>query len=271
MNSRAIRHPENFYKILDQNRKIIYHIPVKYKNLRTILAKEGMYSSLRETLLNMYSFFMDIKPIIYRQKYVYYMDNGRLTTKVRGKTTLAVSNRHFNYLCCVGLLEKLKQTEDNRIGINDEFRIENPDKKHNINVFTIYRYTERRLEYMDKQAGILLNHKVTPGNISCDKLRASGLNDLAKQIYLNDIKSFDRKERFKGDVFKAIDDEIESKGYTTKADLCTILGVSAWTIDKLFRTYKLQISERYLYKSPSLDDCEKYNLKNNHWILTRKE
>lgn len=271
MDNRAIRHPENFNEILEQNRKIIYHIPAKYKNLRTILATEGKYKPLRETLLKMYSFFMNIEPIIYKQKYVYYMDNGRLTSKVRGKTTSAVSNHHFNYLCCVGLLTKLKQTEDNRIGINDEFRIENPDKRHNINVFTIYRYTEKRLAKMDEQAGILLAHKVTAGNISCDRLRAVGLNDLAEQIYMNDIKSFDRKERFKNKVFKAIDDEIESKGYTTKVDLCLILGVSRWQIDKLFSTYKLQISERYRYKAPSMKDCEKYNLKTDYWILTREE
>lgn len=72
---------------------------------------------------------------------------------------------------------------------------------------------------MDKQSGILLAHKVTAGNISCDRLRAVGLNDLAEQIYMNDIKSFDRKEKFKNKVFKAIDDEIESKGYTTKQDI----------------------------------------------------
>lgn len=191
---------------------------------------------------------MDIEPIIYRQKYVYYMDNGRLTTKVRGKTTTAVSNHHFNYLCCVGLLTKLKQTDENSVGINYEFRIENPDKKHNINVFTIYRYTEKRLEQMDKQAGILLEHKVTPGSISCDKLRATGLNDLANKIYMNDIESFNRKEAFKDKALKVIDTELADNGYTTKVKLCLLLGVSMWQITKFFSTYKLQIYNKIFRK-----------------------
>lgn len=271
MNIRAIRHPENFNEILEQNRKILYHIPAKYKNLRTILATEGKYSSLRQTLLKMYSFFMDVKPIVYKQKYVYYMDNGRLTEKVRGKTTKAVSNHHFNYLCCVGLLTKLKQNEDNSIGINYEFRIENPDKEHNINIFTIYRYTDKRLEQMDKQAGILLEHKVTPGNMSCDKLRAAGLNDLANQIYMNDIESFNRKEAFKDKAFRVIDAELDKNGYTTKVKLGLLLEVSKWQIDKFFSTYKLQIAEKYNYKAPSFEDDERYKLITSNWILTAKE
>lgn len=56
MDSRAIRHPENFKEILEQNRKILYHIPTKYNNLRTILATEGKYSSLRDIIENVFIF-----------------------------------------------------------------------------------------------------------------------------------------------------------------------------------------------------------------------
>lgn len=267
MDKRAIRTPDGAREIIEYNTNIIYHLPKKYINLDRALA------NVRRDLLKIFKFCKENEPIIWQQKYVWFIDNDRLTEVVRKRTTYSTSNKHFNFLCCLGALNKLKQTESSMTGVNMTFLLNEREKGkiRPINTFTIYKYTEKKLDEMEQRAAELLEHKITPGNISNDKLKASGCSILAKEVfYANSEQSLQNKETDFQEVLKQLELLCDEKGYTNKKELCSSIGWNKDKLDKFLNIFKDTWQQLYQYKAPTKAEIEQYNLKNKLWIITRR-
>lgn len=263
-----LRTAEAGRQILKDNRSVLYHLPRRYNNLHEILVGD-----LRADLFKILTYLSKIDPIIYKQKYVYFLPNSILTDKIRKKTTGSVSNRRLNYLCCIGLIRKVRQTAEDMIGINMEFLLENPHIKTPMSVVTVYRYTDSQLEKMNDRAGKLLDAKVTVGNLSHDRLMAAGLQDLADEVYyLNRDEVFYRRQQEIATMFNTLDQIIAEKGYASKRDLYRSLPYPEAEIDKLLKIFKNQFQERYSYKRPNSEEREKWDISGNGWkIMTRQQ
>lgn len=265
MDRRAIRTPIGAREIIDYNRQVLYHLPSKYKCLE--LALRNTKKDLLKILKDIYA----IDPIIWKQNYVWYMDNNKLTKKVRKVGACSTSSRHFNYLCALGVLEKIPQYDGHMIGINEEFLLET-GRQRAINVFSIHKYTDKKLEEIEERAKILLERKVTCGNISKDKLVAAGLPELAKNIFYSNLEqSYTKKENDFKRLLKALEEQINCKGYSTMQDLSQSLKMSQERVRELNKIFKLQMEERYYYKAPTKEIREKYNINTHKWIFTKKE
>lgn len=262
IDKRAIRTSDGAREIIQYNRTVLYHLPKKYKNLDAAL------QSVRDDLFTIMKFCMKPDPVIWNQNYTWFIDNGNLTRE-RRKTTKKVSNTHFNYLCCIGAITKHKQTSRSMTGVNMTFLLNNPGKRP-MNTFSIHKYTEKKLDEMEQRAAELREHKITPGNINCDKLKASGLQELAERIYyLNSKKTIDDKtERF--EIVLEHLEKLCEKGYTNKKELCSSLNTSRDKLDKLLNIFKEQWQQLYEYKAPNKQDKEKYNITSKSWIITRR-
>lgn len=263
-----LRTAEAGRQILKDNRSVLYHLPRRYNNLHEILVGD-----LRADLFKILTYLSKIDPIIYKQKYVYFLPNSILTDKIRKKTTGSVSNRRLNYLCCIGLIRKVRQTAEDMIGINMEFLLENPHIKTPMSVVTVYRYTDSQLEKMNDRAGKLLDAKVTVGNLSHDRLMAAGLQDLADEVYyLNRDEVFYRRQQEIATMFNTLDQIIAEKGYASKRDLYRSLPYPEAEIDKLLKIFKNQFQERYSYKRPNSEERDKWDISGNGWkIMTRQQ
>lgn len=267
MDKRAIRTVDGAREIIEHNINILYHLPKKYVCLDRAL------KDVRYDLLKLLRFCKDTEPIIWKQKYVWFIDNNRLTKVVRKRTTKPTSNRHFNFLCCLGALNKLKQTENQMTGVNMTFLLNEREKGkiRPINTFTVYRYTPKKLEEMDQRAAVLLEHKITPGNISNDKLVASGCNAMAKEVfYTNSEKSIQNKTKEFGKLLKQLERLCNEKGYTDKKELCSSLDWRRDRLDNILSIFKDNWEQHYRYKAPKMEETELYQLKSKHWIITRR-
>lgn len=263
----AIRTPEGARAIIEENLQILYHLPKKYENLNIMLR------DVKHDLYDILNHIKDIEPIIWQQKYVWFLDNGTLTSKVRNRTTAATSSRHFNFLCCLGVLQKLKQTREQMIGINMEFLLET-GRERPINVFSVYRYTSKQLEKMEERAAAMHKAKITPGNISRDKLVASGLEELAKEVfYANTDKALQKKEFVWKRVLREIDGQCEQYGFTTKSEVCAACGFSIDKLDELIKVFRMQFDKRYSYKPPTKEQRQQLHIaaECKKWIITRKD
>ena len=264
MDKRAIRTPEGARDIIEYNIQRIYHLPSRYRNLNKAL------EPVRKDLLDILQYIKDIKPIIWHQKYVWYVYTDKLTYTVRKRTTRATSNRHFNFLCCIGVLHKLPQNGENMIGVNMEFMFET-DKSRPMNVFTVYRYTTEELERLEQRATELIDHGITSGNISKDKLVASGLPELAREVFFaNREESYTNKEKLLETVFKAITELCEEKGYTTKAEVCRTVKLRREQLDNLLKVFDQAWQRGYSYRPPNKQEKEQYQIQNNKWIIKRR-
>lgn len=252
--------------ILEENQQTIYHLSSgKYPNLSKAL------KLLKSDLLRILSFCKKHDPIIYKQKYTWFLDTNRLTYTVRKKTTRSTSNAHFNYLCAIGALTKIHQYNGDMTGINATHKLNSPDKD-TINTFSVPRYTEQRLERMEQRAERLYRLKITPSNISHDKLIASGCRSMAKSIYYtNSNKALHKKTEQWEKLKMAIDTAIENKGYTTKAEIANTLRITRSKLDKLITTFRLEWDRAYIYKAPNAQEQKTYALENKSWIITRRE
>lgn len=267
MSNKAIRTSDGAREIIEYNIYILYHLPKRYSNLEKAL------KNVRYDLLKILNFCKDKEPIIWKQKYVWFVDNKRLTEVVRERKTKATSNRHFNYLCCIGAIEKLEQYENHRTGVNMTFLAnqENGSKKRDINTFTVYRYTQQKLEYMEQRAAMLLESKVTAENISNDKLKACGLTGMAEEVfYANSEKSIKNKMRSFEMIMEQVAKLCDEKGYTDKGEVCSCIGWSRDRLDYMLNIFRHEWTEQYQYKAPNKFEVEKYRLESRKWIIIRR-
>lgn len=258
------RTPENGKKILQDNLYIIYHLSVhKYPYITRVM------EPVRKDLYDILNYFQKVNPIIYKQKYVWYIDTFHLTYRVRKKTTKCTSNKHFNYLCCTGLLRKVKQTKDDMLKINQQF-LESTGRIHPMNVFTIYKYTEIQLQKINERCKLLFTYNVTVGNISADRLRVVGLVHMATEVYFSNQKqSHANKLEQLNILFSNLDKYIGHYGYTTKDFIYGIMSKSR--VDNLFKIFKEKIAEKYNYRPPSQAEKIKFHLEDGKWIIINKK
>lgn len=266
MDKRAIRTPEGAREIIEYNTNIIYHLPPKYKSLNVAL------KGVREDLLKILKFCKNNEPIIWKQKYVWFLDNKRLVG-LRKRMGRATANRHFNYLSCIGVINKLSQTENNRTAVNATFLLNEREngKIRDINTFTIYKYSEKKLEEMEARAAELLKNKITPGNISNDMLKAHCCLDLAAEVfYANSENSIHDKEKDFQKVLEMLQKLCDKKGYTNKRELCSYLEWNRDKLDNILKIFSDSWKQNYQYKAPNKIETEKYNLKSKAWIIIKK-
>ncbi|MCD8010294.1 MAG: hypothetical protein LUF34_05810 [Lachnospiraceae bacterium] len=251
--------------LIKYNRSVLYRIPVAYENLNRALSED-----LRQDLLSLYKWLCDIKMFRYHGRYTFYADNDTLTYCIRRKQTKAVTNRHFNYLCAIGLINK----SDPNTEINKGFIKENPvTRVRPMNTYFLKRYIPEELERLDKRAGLLMNAGVTPGNISNDKLKIAGLIDLAKEIYpLNNENSIVRKKAMYDMLLDKIKEDITEYGFCSKTKLYEYecFSDNKNKIDKLLRIFREDIKDKYYYKPPTKEEKVKYGLTRNNWIFTER-
>lgn len=260
---KALRKPENAKKIIQDNIYTLYHLNDKKYMYLTLMLKD-----IKKELLQILHFLENIDPIIYKQAYVWYLDNNALTKKIRKKTTKDTSNKHLNYLCALGVIRK--RIDGAEVGINREFMLET-DRKNHMNIITVYRYTEKQLDQIEQRAKQLHDNRVTQGNISFNKLMANNCENLAHEIYYrNSDKSIRKKDKEYSKLIEKIEKLINEKGYTTKADVYKATDLSDKEINKLFVIYKSRLWQQYTYKPPTRHDTQTFKLKNRKWIIKRK-
>lgn len=268
MNKKAKRTTAGAFEIVEYNLNVLYHLPKKYKNLERVL--RDVLKDLRVIL----RFCKRVEPILFKQKYIWYLDNGRLTG-LRGTSTFPVSNRHFNFLCCIGAIRKIKQVEGYMTEVSSQIlssKAQNGRTGERLpNNFTVYRYTPKQLEQMEKRASELLQHKITAGNISKDKLVAAGCTTLAKEVFWsNKDSSYEKKEAEFTMLLGHIEALINNKGYTMKTEICHNLKWSRDKLDKLLTVFKEKWLQLYVYKSPNKAEKKLYDLDSSAWIIKRR-
>lgn len=238
--SKGYRNIENGKEKVIEDINVIYHLPKGYKHIHKCL--DDPKSPVRKDLLDILNYLKKKDPIIYHQQYVYYLDTTSLTAKVRKKTTRGTSNRHFNFLCALGFFHKVPQTEDDMLYINLEMLIETGSRRP-MNVITVPLYTDEVLDRIDQTAKLFIDSKVTPGNISNDKLKAVGLTDLAKRIFpVNSKKSYLNKLEQKKQLEKIIKTAMQTKGYIYMKQVAGEMNLSEKEVKKIWNTFKLNQS-----------------------------
>lgn len=261
---------ESARNIIEYNRHILYHIPVKYKYLN-----EYLQGSLRETLFSVFKFVADKKIIIADHKYLFFADNKTLTYKVRKKSSgEATTSRHMNLLCAIGLFNKQYQSraKDKLIDVNKNFFELNPDKKRSINVYSFRRYNNQELKRIEERAARLALAGVTAGNFSQSMLSCHGLEDLANEsLPSNNRTAPERKAVEFQELLYVMAYIVDTQGFTTKQEVRNNLLIDDKELDKLFRIFKQDIAEYFYYKRPTKVQMQQWGLTTLKFIYTKKE
>ena len=267
--SKGCRKIENGKEKIIEDINVIYHLPKGYVNIHKCL--DDPKSPVRKDLLDILNFLKKKDPIIYRQMYVYYLDTTSLTAKVRKKTTRGTSNRHFNFLCALGFFRKIPQTEEDMLYINLEMLIETGNRRP-MNVITVPLYTSDKLDQIDQTAKLFISKKITPGNISNDKLKAAGLSDIAKKIYpANAKKSYQNKLDQKRQLEKVLENAMQTKGYIYMDQVAAEMNFPKKEMKKIWNIFKSDLEERYRYGATTAVQSQKFNIPTKKWVISNKE
>ena len=287
MKYKEIRHEEYFVpeakNILQYNRKRLYKLPKKFSELQAALKPE-----LMEFLLDTIAFWLKKDCIAFgKHPMVYFLGTFQGTFGVRKKQTKGVTNRYINYLCALGLLKKLPQivvfkyeqgrerkvygkNNLSKVSIN-VLKYDKNLEKRGLNTFEVIKYTSEHLEECNCRAKKLLEQNITPGNISYNQLAINGLEDIAKEVYLEERDgAVEKKEREYKLLLECIEFLIEQNGYATKEDIFVNWELKDTEIKKLFVIFKNSLWQRYTYKRPTAEQKQQFSLENDNWIITRK-
>lgn len=212
---------------------------------------------------------------------VYFLGTQMGTRTVRKKTTYGVTNKWLNYLCAIGLLNKIEQkvyyTSARRdlrtlTGVNRNLLSYNYNADvEPINTFKVEKYTEEFLCECNENAKKLHEHNITAGNNSYNQLALNGLKDIAVRVYQEERElSENKKLRNLEKVESCIDALINANGYTTKKEIYDNLDISDNEIDKVFRIFKTRLFENRTYRVPTKQDKERFGLESSCWIIKNK-
>lgn len=212
---------------------------------------------------------------------VYFLGTQMGTRTVRKKTTYGVTNKWLNYLCAIGLLNKIEQNvyytsarRDLRhlTGVNRNMLSYNYNADiEPINTFKVEKYTEEFLCECNENAKKLHEHNITAGNISYNQLALNGLKDIAVRVYQEERElSENKKLRNLEKVESCIDALIDANGYTTKKEIYNNLDISNNEIDKVFKIFKTRLWENRTYKASTKQEREEFGLESGRWIIKNK-
>ena len=270
-------------KILEYNRKRLYEMPRKFAVL-----EEALKPEVKDFLLKIIAYWLKKDCIAYGSHHmVYFLGTQKGTYAIRKRTTKGVTNRYINYLCALGLLKKIEQqifygydTKERRyfrknfiskININ-MLRYNFDPEKEPYNTFELIKYTSEVLECCCERAERLLSKNITPGNISYNQLALNGLEDIAKEVYLEDREyAENKKKREYSKLLEVTEFVIGQKGYATKEDIFTNLDFGDNEIKRVFAIFKNDFYSRYNYRRPTVEQKEQFNLTNDNWIITKKQ
>lgn len=266
-------------KILEYNIKRLYGLSFnKYPDLY-----KALRGDVGEFLRNIINFWKSKEQAILsiNKEPVYFLGTYIGTRTVRKKTTSGVTNKWLNYLCAIGLLNKIEQpisyTSNRRVlrrltGVNRNMLSYNyNDDIEPINTFKVEKYTSEFLSECNKNAKRLNDHNITAGNMSYNQLALNGLKDIAIRVYLKDKELMEAKKlRELKIVEECMDALIEAQGYTTKQEIYDNLDIEAGEIDKIFRIFKSHLWESRTYKRPTREEKEILNIDGDKWIIQKK-
>ena len=274
-------HRQRAKAILNYNRKKLYKLPKKFNHLQ-----EALTPAVMSFLLDIIAFWLKVDCLAYgKHEIVYFLGTHTGTYKVRRRTTKGVTNRYLNYLCAIGLLQKIKQIIPEgydqkerrffrkdctaRVNIN-LMKYDRNYKKEPFNTFELVPYTTELLQNCNENAKRLQDARITPGNISYNNLCVNGLEDIAKRVYLKNRElSVEKKNREYQYLVACIDALIEVNGYTTKEEVSAHMLLSDNEIKKLFVIFKNDWQKLYQYKAPNKEEKELYQIDGSSWIITK--
>lgn len=269
--SKGTRSPENAEAIIKYNIYVIYHLPKRYKNVYSALETDKEQQPLRDLLLKILNFSKNSKTVIWDQRYINHLENGRITYDFRKNQSTGTASRYFNYLCAMGFLKKQKQVAGHMTKINEKF-LKETRKPRPINVVSIPKYTKAYLQQVETRTQLLTDHQVTKGNISRNKLMAAGLQDLANEIYpINSKKSFPNKKELYSRLEKAIEQALNEHGYIYMAQVADALEMPEEAVKALKKIFNEDFSSKYHYGATTVVQAEKYNIPTKKWIIIRRE
>lgn len=269
--------------ILEYNRKRLYRLPKKYSSLAAALD-----SPVKQDLLDIIAYWLKRDCIAYgSHDMVYFLSTHNGTYAVRKKSTKDVTNKRISYLCALGLLQKVEQRilygynngaqrrylrKGSLSNINRKFLRYKTWNVRAINTFKVFKYSSDTLDECNRRAERLLAAKITPGNISYNQLAANGLEDIAMDVFKeNRAGAVEKKEKEYKILTGCMDFLIAEHGYTTKQEIIDNCLLEDKEIKKLFRIFKINLSDKYIYKRPTEEQKEHFKLENDNWIITAKE
>ena len=210
------------------------------------------------------------------RKPVYVLTNDKLTA-IRRKQTASTTNRHFNFLCIIGLLIKIPQAEfDDYVQANNNHTFKRWKEGRSavpINVFTVPKWTPDYLAEVETKAAQLQAAGITTGTIRRTHLTAAGLTATADEIYyLNSHDAEERRAQEYEVIHDLIQDLVSDCGYCTKQQIIDNLSgmISAAEIATVITDYKVDLLQEFNYKTPTKEQRELYGI-GSKWIYTKRE
>lgn len=261
---------ESGQEIVKKNLQTLYHLPKSYEAIHHYLDT----GTLKQTLYKILNYIKDKQIIIDKHRYEFLLDTKQLTYRVRKKVgSDGTSNRHFNLLCCMGLINRVYQSpnKDVLLDANREF-LKKSQHSRPINVFSFREYTEKELQRIEERSERLMAAGVTIGCISANYLSLNGCVDIANEVYFsNDRTAPERKMAEVGDLLSVMELLTDRDGYTTREAVKENLVINDKELDKVFRIFKSQIEELYTYKPPTKEQMQQWNLRSRKYIYIRKD
>ena len=114
-------------EIIEANIQTLYHLPSGYPGIDYYLGSGHPKNEyLRNTVLKILQFLRSLYKnpdgdnhiIIDGHRYEFFVDNKRLSFRIRKSSGTGTSNRHINFLCAMGIFRKIPQTDDTAIEVN---------------------------------------------------------------------------------------------------------------------------------------------------------
>jgi len=267
---------EQAQQVIEDNIYMIYHMPARYENINHYLK-----GNVRKTLLQLYRYMQDKEIIIDKHRYLFVLDNTRLTQQVRKKAYAndkATSFRYMSILCAMGLLTKIPQSKadpDNLLQVNRNYFTTYPDRQKALTVYTFRRYTEKELDRIEARSERLKKAGVRIGNVSFNMLMVNNCQDIAFELFRSNNRTAPERKKDEYEyLLLCIDMLIESKCYAHRQEIIDNLsgfGMSVWEIDKLFKIFRNDLMKRYYFKRPTKDQKAMYGLQDDKFIYTPRE
>lgn len=282
---------EEGQEIIKNNLKVLQSKKLyKYKAIVTLLNGDNRMSiTPRQFIYKVFNYVKDKELIedLSTDNRVFYLSTDRIMTAILKNPYHAKANRYINFLCAMGLIRKVKQPKITADGkniyqelkkyneVNRSFLFNNLYADTPINCFYVVPYTDEELNRIEERARRLIDNKLkTPGiKWNCDILIQKGLNDIAEEVYYNNVSALERKKNVYDLIVSIIEMCIDTKGYATKEDIYNNSGIKDSYIDMVLRTYEDDLKQHYIKRSPIAQEKEQFDIDkiNRKHIFLRRE
>ncbi len=237
------------------------------KSRNSYISQALKKSNLKSDVFKLLDFIAETNPLCTDDGKSFYILTTVQYRKLTGIATDDTANRHFNYLCALGLIDKFNyEAED--ISLIQKIMNKN-EYYYTLNVITIPAYDTARQNLIRERAKELLSAGVTAGNISYCLLHERGLVALADNLYFRNCKLAPKAKRNNLRlVTDAIDRLIEIQHYCTKKQLLQAdTGLTQREIKNILTIYKNDLKALYRYGKPTREERFRYRLQNDKWIF----